>query len=151
MRLTWLAPLAAALFAAIPAAAQISVTPIRDLAFGPVIVGIPTAVAPTHPTRSGQWRMLAPVGTRVRWRFTLPTRLDGPAGASLTINFGNNDGMVTVGPTGAPTTFNPKGQQVDLIVTSPTMHVFLGGRVTPAANQPQGTYTGTITFTVTVL
>src|SRR5688500_5562081 len=114
MRLTWLAPLAAALFAAIPAAAQISVTPIRDLAFGPVIVGIPTAVAPPHPTRSGQWRMIAPVGTRVRWRFTLPTRLDGPAGASLTINFGNNDGMVTVGPTGAPTTFNPKGQQVDL-------------------------------------
>jgi hypothetical protein len=35
-------------------------------------------------------------------------------------------------------------------VTSPTTNVWLGGTVTPAGNQPHGSYTGTITFTVTV-
>jgi hypothetical protein len=29
--------------------------------------------------------------------------------------------------------------------------VFIGGTVSPAGNQRQGNYTGTITFTVTVL
>lgn len=36
------------------AAAQVSVIPIRDLAFGPVIVGVSSSVPPSHPTRSGQ-------------------------------------------------------------------------------------------------
>jgi hypothetical protein len=152
MRLIRLILLAAALFAAPPAAAQISLTPIRNLAFGPVIVGIPTSIGPSHPTRSGQWRLVVPIGSRVRFRFTLPTRLNGPAGARLPISFGAADGIaVGSGPTSVPVTFDPTVQQTFQIVSSTIINVFLGGRVTPAANQRQGNYTGTITFTVTVL
>ena len=152
MRFTWLCVLGAALIAAPPAAAQITVTPIRDLAFGPVIVGIPTSIGPSHPTRSGQWRLTAPLGTRVRFRFTLPTRLNGPAGATLPISFANNDGIASgTASNSVPATFNPRATTVFQIVTSTTINIWIGGTVSPAGNQRQGNYIGTITFTVTVL
>lgn len=134
------------------AAAQVSVIPIRDLAFGPVIVGVSSSVPPSHPTRSGQFRLTAPLNTRVRLRLTLPNRLDGPAGATLPIGFSNNDAIwMSSAPNSQPSTFNPKGAAVQLIVNSGTINVWVGGTVTPAGNQAQGTYTGTITLTVTVL
>ena len=135
-----------------PAAAQISVAPIRDLAFGPVIVGVPSHVPPSHPTRSGQFRFTAPVNSKVRLRFTLPSRLDGPAGATLPISFDNNDAIARgTAPNSTPETFNPKGASVQMIVPSPIVNVWIGGTVAPAGNQARGNYTGTIIFTVTPL
>ncbi len=151
MRFTWLFVTAALVAAGRPAAAQISVIPIRDLAFGPVIVGIPTSIGPSHPVRSGQFRLTAPLNSRLRFRLTLPTTLDGPAGAQLPISFTNNDGiMVSNAPNSVPELFNPKANQVVQNVTSTTTNVFIGGTVSPAGNQQQGNYTGTITFTVTI-
>jgi hypothetical protein len=151
MRSTWLFVTAALVAAGRPAAAQISVIPVRDLAFGPVIVGIPTSIGPSHPVRSGQFRLTAPLNSRLRFRFTLPTRLDGPAGAGLPISFTNSDGIaVGSAPNSVPEVFNPKANQVVQNVTSTTTNVFIGGTVSPAGNQQQGNYTGTITFTVTI-
>ena len=88
----------------------------------------------------------------MRFRFTLPTRLNGPSGATMPISFGTTDAIaIGQGPTSVPVTFNPNQQQTFQIVSSTTIFVFIGGRVTPAANQRQGNYTNTITFTVTVL
>ena len=142
--------LLSALAAAPSAAAQISVSPIRDLAFGPVIVGIPSPVGPSHPTRSGQFRITAPVNTKVQVRFTLPSQLAGPAGAQLPINFSSNDAMAMGGWPGAtPDLFNPKATR-NLQFTGGTIYnVFIGGTVSPAANQRQGNYAATITLTVT--
>jgi hypothetical protein len=50
-----------------------------------------------------------------------------------------------------PVSFDPNASQTFNIVTSTTINVFLGGTVTPAANQATGDYTNTITLTVTVL
>lgn len=149
MRFTWLlAP--AALFAASPVAAQISVAPVRDLAFGAVIVGLPTYIGPSHPTRSGQFRVTAPPLSRVQIRLTLPSQLDGPAGAAMPISFSNNDALhVDAGANGVPSTFNPKATR-NVEVTSGTAFVFVGGTVTPTAAQPQGTYAGTITLTINI-
>jgi hypothetical protein len=117
-----------------------------------VIIGVPSYVPPNHPTRSGQFRFTAPVGARVRLRFTLPTRLDGPAGATLPISFGNNDALSSgTAPNSVPETFNPKGASVQMIVPTPTVNVWIGGTVSPAGNQAQGNYSGTIIFTVTLL
>jgi hypothetical protein len=152
MRFTWLFVLAALMAAGRPAAAQITVIPVRNLAFGPVIVGVPTSIGPSHPVRSGQFRLTAPLLARVRFRFTLPNRLNGPAGATLPISFGNSDGMaVGTASNSVPVVFNPRATQVFQIVTSTTINVFIGGTVSPAGNQRQGNYTGTITFTVTIL
>ena len=133
-----------------PATAQISVIPIRDLAFGPVIVGLPSNVPPSHPTRSGQFQFTAPTGSRVRLRFTLPDQLDGPAGAAMPISFRNGDAIaIGTAPNSVPQSLNPRAASV-FTIPSPTMNVFIGGTVTPAGNQAHGSYAGTITFTVTV-
>ena len=151
MRFTWLFATAALVAAGRPAAAQISVIPIRDLAFGPVIVGIPTSIGPSHPVRSGQFRLTAPLNSRLHFRLTLPATLNGPAGARLPISFGNGDGiMVSGAPSSVPEVFNPKANQVVQDVASTTTNIFIGGTVSPAGNQQQGNYTGTITFTVTI-
>ena len=142
--------LLAGLAAAPPAAAQITVTPIRDLGFGSVIVGIPTTVGPSHPTRSGQFRITAPVNTKVQVRYTLPSQLAGPAGDQLPIDFSSNDAVAVGGWSGAtPDVFNPKSTR-NLQFTGGTLYnVFIGGTVTPAANQRPGNYAATITLTVT--
>lgn len=149
MRVSWLVLLA--VFAVPPVAAQVSVSPVRNLAFGPVIVGVPTIIGPSHPTRSGQFEITAPIGTRVQIRLTLPDQLDGPAGAQLPITFSNNDALVVgTGSNSVPMTFNPKATRV-FEVPSTTTNVFLGGSVTPAGSQAQGSYANTITLTVMVL
>jgi hypothetical protein len=115
-----------------------------------VIVGIPSTVAPSHPTRSGQFRITAPVNTKVKVRLTLPSQLAGPGGAQLPINFSSNDAIAVGGWSGAtPDNFNPKATK-NLQFTGGTIYnVFIGGTVSPAANQSQGSYAATITLTVT--
>ena len=144
--------LACALLGATPAAAQITNTGIRNLDFGPVIIGIAKHIGPSDPVRSGQFRFTAPLTARVRLQFTLPTRLDGPANARLPISFNGTDGIATgTAANSVPVTFDPRTAQTFQIVTSTTIHVFIGGTVTPANNQRLGSYTGTITLTVTLL
>jgi hypothetical protein len=142
--------LLAALVLVRPAAAQITVTPIRDLAFGAVIVGVPSTVGPSHPTRSGQFRITAAVNTKVQVRLTLPAQLAGPAGAQLPIGFSNSDALaVSSAPGSTPETFNPKATRNLQFAGTTTYNVFVGGTVTPAANQRPGNYAATLTLTVT--
>ena len=130
--------------------AQVSITGIRDLTFGPVIVGIPSSVAPSHPTRSGQFRIAAPLGSKLQIRFTLPDELAGPAGAQLPISFGSNDAMaVGTAPGSTPMTYNPKATRNPQFQPSTGYDVFIGGTVTPAGNQRPGSYAATITLTIT--
>jgi spore coat protein U-like protein len=134
------------------ASAQVIVSGVRDLNFGPVIQGIATQVAPSDPVRSGQFYFrTAALGTRVRIQFTLPTRLNGPAGATMPIAFRNNDAIARgTAPSSVPATFNPNGAAVFTMATSVDANVWLGGRVTPAANQAVGSYANTVVMTITV-
>jgi hypothetical protein len=147
-----LAALALLAAAARPAAAQVTVSRIRDLDFGPVIRGIATHVGPSDPVKSGEFQFTAAIGSRVRVRFTLPNRLNGPAGATMPISFGTTDAIATgTAPSSVPVTFNPNVAQTFNIVTSTVILVFIGGTVTPAGGQALGTYTNTITLTITLL
>lgn len=142
--------LVTALFAVRPAAGQVGITPIRDLAFGAVIVGVPTSIGPNHPTRSGQFRITAPPNAKVQMRFTLPDELLGPAGAQLPITFGSGDASaVGNAPGSTPSTFNPKATRNPQFQGSTAYNVFIGGTVTPAGNQRPGNYAATITLTLT--
>ncbi len=152
MRLSSLAAACALLATASPAAAQITVTGVRDLGFGPVIRGIASHVVPNDPVKSGQFRFVTAIGNVVRLSFTLPNRLNGPSGGKLPISFGTTDAIAQgTGATSVPVTFNPNSTQTFTIVTSNTINVYIGGTVSPAANQALGAYTNTITLTVTVL
>lgn len=134
------------------AAAQLTVRADRDLRFGVVIQGVSKYVPPNDPIYSGEFEFTASIGNQVQLRFTLPNNLAGPAGATMPITFGNNDAIAQgTGPTSVPVIFNPKGVSVFRLVTSNRILVFIGGRVTPAANQRTGSYTAPIVFTVTIL
>jgi hypothetical protein len=151
MRLTSFVTACVLLAAAPPVAAQITVSGIRNLAFGPVIKGVATHVLPTDPVKSGELRFVTAIGNTIRLQFTLPTQLNGPAGAKLPISFGTTDGIaVGTAANSVPATFNPKAAQTYNIVTSSTINVYIGGTVSPAANQALGAYTNTITLTVTI-
>jgi len=143
--------LLSALLAAAPLAGQSTVTGIRDLAFGVVIRGVQTTVAPTDPVKSGRFYVRHRVNRQVRVQFTLPTRLTRVGGGgNLPISFPNN-GAIAQGTAGSsvPVTFNPNVAQTFNLVTSADFFVNLGGRVSPAANQATGNYRGTVTLTVT--
>jgi hypothetical protein len=136
-----------------PAAAQVSVAGIRNLAFGPVIVGIPSTVAPSDAIRSGQYRFTAPAGTRLRVDFDLPSQLNGPGSARLPIKFAKTDAIIIGNAPGSvPIVLdpNPKANQKFDMGTNTAANIFLGGTVTPAGNQAPGSYVATIVLTVTI-
>ncbi len=139
------------LFAAGRAAvAQVGVRGDRDLAFGSVTRGIPAAVPPSDPVKSGQWTITAPPRSRVQIRMTLPVNLNGPSGATMPIVFGKNDAYAQESG-GSPQYFNPNGFQVYAFGNTGTAIVRLGGQVTPNAGQAAGTYVNTVLLTMTIL
>ncbi len=134
-----------------PLAAQSTVTGVRNLAFGPVIRGVPSAIAPGDPIRSGRFYVRHILGRQVQVRFTLPTRLTRVAGGgNMPITFATTD-AIAQGTAGSsvPVTFNPNNAITFTLTTSADFFVNLGGRVTPAAGQATGAYSGTITLTCT--
>ena len=136
-----------------PAAAQVSVIGLRDLAFGPVIVGIPKSVAPADPLHSGEYRITAPAGSRVRIDFDLPKQLAGPGAARLAIAFAKTDAIVIGNAPGSvPVVLdpNPKANLKYDMGSSTAANIFLGGTVSPAGNQAVGNYTAVVTLTVTI-
>lgn len=134
------------------AEAQATVSPIRNLTFGPVIQGIPKHILPSDATRSGELQFIATLNDNIRIAFTLPTRLNGPTGATMPIAFSTTDGIAQgTGPTSVPVTFNPNVSSQFQLVSSNRILVYIGGTVSPAANQRTGAYTATITMTITIL
>lgn len=132
--------------------AQVSAVPIRDLRFGIVIRGVPNSVSPADPVKSGQWYFSTPgIGSRVRVQFTLPNQLNGPSGATLPISFGTTDAILR-GTAGSSVNviLNPNVTTTLTATTSKDANVWIGGRVTPAANQVTGAYSNTIILTITV-
>ena len=134
-----------------PLAAQSTVTGIRNLDFGPVIRGVPSAVSPNDPIRSGRFYVRHIINRQVQVRFTLPTQLARVAGgANMPISFSATDAVAKgTAPTSNPVTFNPNNAITFTLTTSADFFINLGGRVSPAAGQATGAYAGTITLTCT--
>jgi len=149
---TFLLGLAFLVGTAVPCSGQLIVQGVRNLEFGPIMQGVATVVAPTDPIRSGQFYLsTAAIGTRLQVRLTLPNQLIGPGGAGLPVQFSNNDGFAQSTASGSvPSFFNPVAT-INLTMTgSVDANVWLGGRISPAVNQPVGNYTSTVVMTVTV-
>jgi hypothetical protein len=135
-----------------PARAQLIVTGFRDLAFGPVIPGVTNTVAPSDPVKSGEFQIQAALGTRLRLDFILPTVLIGPSGATMPINFQNNDALlIETGPGAVSQYQNPKSMKPYTMLYGNRLLLFLGGSVTPAGNQANGPYANTVNLTVTII
>lgn len=138
--------------AAAPASAQFSAVGTRDLAFGAVIPGVTTQVAPTDPVKSGIYTVTANQGTRLRLDFILPTQLVRAGGGQMTVNFANGDAILQeTAPGSIPNNQNPKSMKPYTMTNGNQLKIYLGGSVTPTAGQATGVYTATVMLTVTIL
>lgn len=127
------------------AAAQVLVASERNLDFGQITPGITMVIAPTDPIRSAQLRVDGRGTYQVS--FQLPTQLTSPAGHTIPLVFGADDGLLTIRrkvisfDPATTTSFriNPAEQEAQLN---------LGGQAMPAAAQMAGFYSATIVVMV---
>jgi len=129
-----------------------SVTGLRSLVFGTVLAGVPKHVLPSDALNSGMFEFKAAGATQVRLQFTLPSQLNGPAGATLPISFSTTDAIVQGTSGGStPLTINPNVTTVYTLGPGSRFDIWIGGTVSPPPGQAPGGYSNTITLTMTVL
>ena len=136
------------------AAAQkpLTVTGARSLAFGIVFPGVPTVVLRTDVVNSGQVDILGAHNALVQLQFTLPASLTGPAGATMPVTFGANDGGYSPPQLiGNQVPFDPRVPFATTLDKNGKVSVYLGGTANPTTSQRAGSYSGTVTLTVTYL
>jgi hypothetical protein len=140
----------------------LTATGTRALQFGVIVPGTTTVTVLPRTATGGEFR-IAGVKNRksIDISFTLPTQLDGPAGASIPLSFnGNYAGLCEIDTSGAcdvasyftwnpvttpsfrdqPTRYKP-GRKV---YAYDDYQLYLGGVASPSATQRQGTYTASI-------
>jgi len=134
-----------------------AITSLRNLNFGTVIKGVPSAVLPTDAA-AGEWQVQGNKNATVSIVFTLPTRLTNVQalpGSTMPIAFGPtaalwNRGTNTVA---GATPFDPTAGTTGKFgpPANPYIYLWIGGTVTPAATAKPGIYTGTIIVSIAYL
>lgn len=121
----------------------LTVTGQQDLDFGDVFPGAAKTVVVADAS-AGRWLASGQSGAEVTLTFSLPANLLS-GGNTLPISFGaNSAGHHTSNAPGSALTFDPAaGATANVGVAPAELYVWVGGTVNPAANQPQGLYTGT--------
>ena len=127
-----------------------TITTLRDLAFGTVIKGVATSVAPTA-ANAGEFQVSGSPNAFVIISFTLPTLLtniQALPGSTMPISFGATAARwrrATNDPAGA-SVFDPGAGAVGRFgpPPNPTMYIWLGGTVNPALTAKPGIYQGNV-------
>jgi hypothetical protein len=132
----------------------LSVVAQRDLEFGDVFRGRPSAVAP-RDRRAAVFRVEFAVGCDLLLTFLLPNALRSPGGQALPLQFGPGDGLLVRqgahhgAPIGHP--FDPTRPLSAIIGHDEQLFLHLGGTAAPTVTQGLASYTGTITLVVAAL
>lgn len=130
----------------------LTVTGVRALNFGTVLPGVPRVVLRTDAVNSGQFDIKGPNRANVQLTFTLPTAMTGPAGATMPLSFGGSDaGYSSTQAIGSQVGFDPKQPFLTQLPNNGRASVFIGGRANPSTSQRAGSYTATLTLSVTIL
>ena len=156
MHLRLLVVISLAVLCAAPAAAAqgrpLRVNGRNPLNFGTLLPGTVTAIAPTNPAGAGEYQVTGPKDVPMQFSFILPTAMQGPGGARLTVAFGTGDAGFSPGESiTAQQLFDPRVPTTFALPTNGKVSVFLGGRALPVGSQPAGSYTGTVTLIVSQL
>jgi hypothetical protein len=155
--LTWLVIGLALLEATLPPVlgAQgkpLNVTGVRGITFGVVFPGVPRVVVRTDAANAGQFDVGYAKFSPIQITFTLPAVMTGPAGATMPLVFGANDGGYSSPETiTSQVGFDPRVAFVTALDKNGRAAVFIGGTAQPLTSQRAGNYTATITMTITVL
>jgi len=134
-----------------------TIATIQDLDFGTVPKGVATTVAPAAAT-AGQWQVTGSSNAFVTIAFTLPTvltNIQALPGSTMPISFGLTSALwrrANNNPAGA-TAFSPALGTVGRFgpTANPTLNIWIGGTVNPAAAAKPGIYQGTIILSLTYL
>jgi len=132
-----------------------TITTLRDLAFGTVIKGVATTVLPTAAT-AGAWQVAGSANSFVIISFTLPTvltNIQALPGSTMPITFSGTSARWNRATNNAPagTAFNPASGAVGRFgpPPNPNMYVWVGGTVNPALTAKPGIYQGTVILSLT--
>jgi hypothetical protein len=127
-----------------------TIATLRDLNFGTVIKGAATTVLPTAAT-AGEWQITGSANAFVIISFTLPTLLtniQALPGSTMPITFSATSARWNRANNNAAagTAFNPATGAVGRFgpPPNPTMYIWLGGTVNPAAAAKPGIYQGNV-------
>ena len=125
----------------------ITVTGTQNLQFGNVFPGVAKAVAYSDATNGGKFSVAGQASTPVTYSFTLPANLTSggnnlPIGSWLGYvnTTSSTSGGSAITPSATPATATLSG--------SGALFFFVGATVTPSGTQVAGSYTGTVTLTV---
>jgi len=125
----------------------ITVTGAQNLAFGNVFPGVAKTIAYSDATNGGHFSVAGQASTPVTYSFTLPTNLTS-SGNNLPIASWTgylNTANSTAGGSAITPSATPAGATLS---AGGALYVFVGATVTPPSNLPAGSYTGTVTLTV---
>jgi hypothetical protein len=126
--------------------APLAATGVADLNFGSVTAG--TSKTPTDlATDAGRWSITGEPSTPVTVTFVLPSALTGPGG-SIPISFSSTDGLHWTAYPVSFLTFNPNAAFLVSLDAVGSLIIGIAGTVSPASGTTTGTYTGTITLSV---
>jgi Domain of unknown function (DUF4402) len=130
----------------------LSVSGVRNLAFGDVIPGVPNTVQPTDLIRSGQFDIVGPSLAQVEITFALPTTLSGGGGATMPISFGaTSAGYSSSGAIGSQAPFDPRAPFRTNLSLLGRGSTFIGGALGPAGTQTAGSYSGSVAMAVALV
>lgn len=134
-------------------AQNIQVTGIQGVTFGAMLPGVGKVVSRADGLNGARFDIKGAGNTRiVQLQFTLPAALSGPGGATVPLSYtGGDAGFSAQQSVGNQIGFDPRTPFTATLSGPGRGSVFLGCRATPAANQPAGNYSATLTLTVTYL
>lgn len=128
------------------------VRPQQDLAFGELLAGIPTTVLPTEGQNAGQIRISGQRNTEILLSFFFPAGLTGPGGGSVPLSFGpGSAGYSANRSITDQVLFDPSGPAVIRLPRNGQGMIYLGGTASPPSSINAGSYSGTITLTISYL
>ena len=126
--------------------APLSATGVNDLDFGTVTAGTPKT--PTSlSANAGRFNLSGQPSTPVTVSFTLPTALTGVSG-SIPVTFGAADGLLWTSFPTTHSTFDPNAPFFTTTDGSGNLVIGISGTVSAPLTAVTGTYTGTVTLTV---
>lgn len=146
--LTRLCVSGALMLAPLPLPAQTAVLQQANLVFGQVIAGSDAVVAHTD-VAAAKFSIQAPRQSLVIVSVTLPAGVvSGPNSVPVTFGSGSAAWSKQDRAKGR-TTFNPRQGAAITVPPNGRFFVWIGGSVSLPLSQPAGSYTGTITLTIT--
>ncbi|MGH7673576.1 MAG: DUF4402 domain-containing protein [Gemmatimonadales bacterium] len=125
----------------------INVVGAQQLNFGNVFPGVNKTVQASDLTNAGRFDISGQASAPVTLSFTLPATLSsGPN--TMPIDSYTGIRAEDAAQAGVAVLFSPGASNAATLSGTGALYVWIGARVTPATNQAQGTYTGSIQMTV---